>query len=81
MPSSLSNFKDTKIKTNMNSPKQIAPRGVNKLRIRLLPVATVYRQSIHLALRVMFSQIVMGLMMNQMKDNINGADTAIESTR
>jgi hypothetical protein len=37
---------------NMISPKNMAPIGVKKLRIPLLPVAMVYTISIHLVLKV-----------------------------
>ena len=52
-PNSLSKCKAMITKANINRPKKIAPIGVKKLRVRLLPVATLYKISIHLVLRVM----------------------------
>ena len=51
-PNSRSKYKATITKTNINRPKKIAPIGVKKLRTRLLPVATLYKISIHLVLMV-----------------------------
>ena len=51
-PNSLSKCKAVITKPNINRPKKITPIGVKKLRTRLLPVATLYKISIHLLLRV-----------------------------
>jgi hypothetical protein len=53
MPNNLSKCKAMATKKNIKSPKKIAPIGVKKLRTLLLPVATLYKISIHLVLRVM----------------------------
>ena len=50
-PKSLSKCKAMITKININRPKKIIPIGVNKLRIRLLPVATLYKISIYLVLK------------------------------
>jgi len=52
-PNSRSKCKAMITKTNINRPKKIAPIGVKKLRTRLLPVATLYKISIHLVLKAM----------------------------
>jgi len=52
-PNNLSTCKAITTKENINRAKNNAPTGVKKFRILLLPVATVYKISIHLVFRDM----------------------------
>jgi len=74
-PNSLSICKAMITIRNINRPKKMAPIGVKKARTRLLPVATLYKISIHLVLRFMILRSIIlwyWFFYNLLTDQITG---------